>query len=110
MGFLLWSRAVLSIRYDNRGFHYALCGTPFKEGCIGKGIPQPQKLLVDAHRRQCLHSLSLLFDKDGDIIAIAARTFTKPRTKGIYSVFAYTFFSLARAPLPAARIADKPDR
>ena len=32
-----------------------------------------------------------LVDKDGDIIAIAARTFTKPRTKGIYSVFAYTF-------------------
>ena len=32
-----------------------------------------------------------LVDKDGDVIAIAKREFTKPRTKGIYSVFAYTF-------------------
>ena len=27
VGYLLGSRAVLSIRYDDRGFHYALCGT-----------------------------------------------------------------------------------
>lgn len=32
-----------------------------------------------------------LVDVDGDIIAVAAREFTKPKTKGIYSVFAYTF-------------------
>ena len=32
-----------------------------------------------------------LVDKDGDVIAIAKREFTNPRTKGIYSVFAYTF-------------------
>lgn len=30
-----------------------------------------------------------LVDKDGDVVAIAERQFTKPRTKGIYSVFAY---------------------
>ena len=32
-----------------------------------------------------------LVDTDGDVIAVAARTFTKPQTKGIYSVFSYTF-------------------
>lgn len=32
-----------------------------------------------------------LVDTDGDVIAIAAREFTKPQNKGIYSVFAYTF-------------------
>lgn len=32
-----------------------------------------------------------LVDKDGDVIATAARQFTKPQNKGIYSVFAYTF-------------------
>lgn len=32
-----------------------------------------------------------LVDVDGDVIAVAAREFTKPQTKGIYSVFSYTF-------------------
>ncbi len=32
-----------------------------------------------------------LVDTDGDTIAVAKREFTKPTTKGIYSVFAYTF-------------------
>lgn len=32
-----------------------------------------------------------LVDEDGDIIAIAKREFTKPRTKGIYVVFVYKF-------------------
>lgn len=32
-----------------------------------------------------------LVDRDGDVIAVAKREFTKPRTKGIYSVFSYTF-------------------
>lgn len=32
-----------------------------------------------------------LVDKDGDVVAVATRQFTKPRTKGIYSVFAYKF-------------------
>lgn len=32
-----------------------------------------------------------LVDKDGDVIAVAKREFTKPRTKGIYSVFSYRF-------------------
>lgn len=32
-----------------------------------------------------------LVDRDGDVIAVAKREFTKPRTKGIYSVFSYKF-------------------
>lgn len=32
-----------------------------------------------------------LVDRDGDVIAVARREFTKPRTKGIYSVFSYRF-------------------
>ena len=32
-----------------------------------------------------------LVDRDGDVIAIAKREFTKPKTKGIYSVFSYEF-------------------
>lgn len=32
-----------------------------------------------------------LVDCDGDVIAVAKREFTKPRTKGIYSVFSYRF-------------------
>lgn len=32
-----------------------------------------------------------LVDKDGDVIAIAKRAFTKLATKGIYAVFSYTF-------------------
>ena len=32
-----------------------------------------------------------LVDKDGDVIALANREFIKPRTKGLYSVFAYKF-------------------
>lgn len=32
-----------------------------------------------------------LVDKDGDVIALADRQFIKPQSKGLYSVFAYTF-------------------
>ncbi|NPV89827.1 MAG: hypothetical protein HPY50_03505 [Firmicutes bacterium] len=32
-----------------------------------------------------------LIDKDGDVVALAAREFVKPESKGLYSVFAYKF-------------------
>ena len=32
-----------------------------------------------------------LIDKDGDVVALAAREFVKPQSKGLYSVFAYKF-------------------
>ena len=32
-----------------------------------------------------------LVDNDGDVIALADREFIKPKTKGLYSVFAYKF-------------------
>ncbi len=32
-----------------------------------------------------------LVDKDGDVVALADRQFVKPRSKGLYSVFAYRF-------------------
>lgn len=32
-----------------------------------------------------------LVDKDGDVIALANREFIKPRSKGLYSIFAYRF-------------------
>lgn len=37
-----------------------------------------------------------LVDRDGDVIAIAERQFTKPVTKGIYSVFAYQLVEVER--------------
>ncbi|MPM59249.1 hypothetical protein SDC9_106089 [bioreactor metagenome] len=37
-----------------------------------------------------------LVDRDGDVIALAARQFTKPATKGIYSVFAYELVEVER--------------
>lgn len=41
-----------------------------------------------------------LVDKDGDVVAIAKREFTKPKTKGIYTVFSYTFVEVEDADAP----------